>query len=125
MVKQTLLKTSDRYVDRTLRVHRLRLKTVEMRSHHTRWKEKLQLNRNAALMRKHGLTSEGSGGPTAVYNNGPFAVAIFRRLLSAASDDNMNYGKTGRWERTSDPSPSYEGAKLSGRETPGSHFVSF
>lgn len=89
MVNQTLLKTSNRYVDRTLHVHRLSLKTVEMRNHHTRWKEKLQPNRNAALMRKHGLTSEGSGGPTAVYNNGRFAVAIFRRLLSAASDNNI------------------------------------
>lgn len=90
MVNQTLLKTSNRYVDRTLHVHRLSLKTVEMRNHHTRWKEKLQPNRNAALMRKHRLTSEGSGGPTAVSNNGRFAVAIFRRLLSAASDDNIH-----------------------------------
>lgn len=41
-------------------------------------------------MRKHRLTSEGSGHPTAVYNNGRFAVAIFRWLLSAASDDNIH-----------------------------------
>lgn len=90
MVDQTLLKTSDRHVDRTLHVHRLSLKSVEMRNHHTRWKEKPQPNRNAALMRKHCLTSEGSGGPTAVHNNGRFAVAIFRWLLSAASEDNIH-----------------------------------
>lgn len=65
----------------------------------------------------------GKRRPAAVYNNRRFAVAIFRRPLSAASDDNIHgwiMGKLGGGNGRLTP----KGAKLSGPETPGSHFVS-